>query len=63
MLLTENHEVFHNEKEDIVDAGLKASPCQNLDDTTCRVKGNNHYAHILCNDYFTAFSLVLKRID
>ncbi len=54
-LLTEGHTVFHREKEDIVDAGLQTSPYQQMDDTGCRVKGKNHYTHVLCNDYFTAY--------
>jgi hypothetical protein len=54
-MITERHGCFHQEKEDIVNAGLKASPYQHLDDTTCRVNGKNHYAHILCSPYFTAF--------
>jgi hypothetical protein len=54
-LLTEGHAIFHQEKEDIVNAGLQASPYQQMDDTGCRVKGKNHYTHVLCNDYFTAY--------
>lgn len=54
-LLTEEYTVFHQEKEDIVDAGLQASIYQQMDDTGCRVKGKNHYTHVLCNDYFTAY--------
>jgi len=42
-LLTEEYTAFHQEKEDILDAGLQASPYQ------------NHYTHVLCNDYFTAY--------
>jgi len=54
-MITEDHDGFHQEKEDIINAGLKASPYQHVDDTGCRVNGKNHYAHILCNPYFTAF--------
>jgi hypothetical protein len=54
-MLTEDHDIFHEEKEDIIIAGLKASSCQHIDDTGCRVNGKNHYAHILCNDYFTSY--------
>jgi hypothetical protein len=54
-MLTEGHDEFHQEKENIIDAGLKASSYQHLDDTGSRVKGKNHYTHILCNPYFTAF--------
>ncbi len=55
LMLTENHEVFHKEKEEIFSAGLKAGPYQHIDDTTCRVNGENHYTHILCSPLFTAF--------
>lgn len=54
-LLTEGHDVFHQEKEDIVDAGQRAGQYQQMDDTSCRVNGKNHYTHVLCNDFFTAY--------
>jgi len=53
--LTENHDIFHQEKEDIIDAGRQASLYQQMDDTGCRVNGKNHYTHVLCNDFFTAY--------
>ena len=54
-MITEEHDVFHQEKEDIIDAGLKANTYQHIDDTGCRVNGKNNYTHILCNPYFTGF--------
>jgi hypothetical protein len=54
-MITEEHDVFHQEKEDIIDAGLKANTYQHMDDTGCRVNGKNNYTHILCNPYFTGF--------
>lgn len=54
-MITEDHDLFHQEKEDIVNAGLKANTYQHVDDTGCRVNGKNHYTHILCNPYFTGF--------
>jgi hypothetical protein len=54
-MITEDHDLFHQEKEDIIDSGLKASTYQHVDDTGCRVNGKNHYTHILCNPYFTGF--------
>lgn len=54
--LTEDNDIFHAEKEDIIDAGRAASPYQQMDDTGSRVNGRNHYTHVLCNDFFTAFS-------
>jgi len=53
-MLTDNHDIFHQEKEDIVDAGLK-SQYQQTDDTSARVNGKNHYVHILCNPFYTAY--------
>ncbi len=53
-MLTDKNETFHQEKEDIIDAGLKA-PYHQLDDTSGRVNGKNHFVHILCNNFFTAF--------
>jgi len=54
-MITEDHDLFHREKEEIIDAGLKASTYQHVDDTGCRVNGKNNYTHILCNPYFTGF--------
>ena len=54
-MITENHDQFHQEKENIIDAGLQSTQFQHLDDTGSRVNGKNHYTHILCNPYFTAF--------
>jgi hypothetical protein len=53
-MLTDKHEAFHQEKEDIIDAGLHA-PYQHTDDTSARVNGKNHYVHILSNPFYTAF--------
>jgi hypothetical protein len=55
LMITEKHEIFHKEKEDIIDAGIKVSPYQHIDDTTCRVSGENQYTHILCSPLYTAF--------
>jgi hypothetical protein len=53
--LIKDHEVFHNEKDAIYEAGLLSSPWQHMDDTTTRVGGQNHYCHILCNPLYTAY--------
>ena len=53
-MLTDKHEVFHQEKEAILDAGLQA-PYQQTDDTGARVNGKNYHVHILCNPFFTAY--------
>lgn len=54
-MITENHDVFHQEKEDIITAGLKSTEYHHIDDTSCRVNGKNHYTHIVCNPYFSAY--------
>ena len=54
-IITDNHELFHQEKADIVQAGLPSTIYQQMDDTSARVNGRNHYTHILCNEYYTAY--------
>jgi hypothetical protein len=47
--------LFHQEKNDIVAAGLSSSFYQQMDDTGARVNGKNYYTHILCNPFYTAY--------
>lgn len=54
-ILTDKHEIFQQEKQDIVEAGLNSSIYQQMDDTGARVNGKNHYTHILCNAFYTAY--------
>jgi len=54
-IITDHHELFHQEKADIVQAGLPSTIYQQMDDTSARVNGRNHYTHILCNEYYTAY--------
>ena len=54
-MITEGHDHFHQEKEAIINAGLKATDYQHIDDTGSKVAGKSHYTHIICNPYFTAF--------
>jgi hypothetical protein len=53
--LTEGHEAFHQEKEEIVEAGLSSSPWQHMDDTGTRVDGANWHCHVICNPLYTAY--------
>ncbi len=53
--MTDNHDEFHQEKKDIVQAGLTSTSYQQMDDTGSRVNGKNYYAHILCNEFYTAY--------
>lgn len=53
--LTEGHEAFHREKEEIVEAGLNSSPWQHMDDTGTRVDGVNWHCQVICNPLYTAY--------
>ncbi|MCK4733907.1 MAG: transposase, partial [Methanophagales archaeon] len=53
--LTKNNELFHQEKADIFLAGLLSTDYQQIDDTSSRVHGENHYTQIVCNPYYTAY--------
>jgi len=54
-ILTKNLEIFHKEKADIFRAGLESTRYQQIDDTGAKVKGQNHYAEIICNPFYTAY--------
>jgi len=54
-ILTKNNEAFHQEKADIVEAGLASTRYQRIDDTAARVKGENHYMQVLNNPYYSAY--------
>jgi len=47
--------LFHQEKTDIYQAGLLSSTYQQTDDTSARVKGENHYTQIVCNPLYSAY--------
>jgi hypothetical protein len=53
--LIKNHDVFHKEKDDLYEAGLRSSPWQHIDETTTRVNARNYYCQILCNPLYTAY--------
>lgn len=54
-ILIKNKKSFHQEKHDIIAAGLMSTPYQQIDDTSARVNGQNCYTHILCNPWYTAY--------
>ena len=60
-ILIKKHDAFHQEKKDIVEAGLLSSEYQQMDDTGARVNGKNYFAHILCNNLFTAYFTMKKK--
>jgi hypothetical protein len=60
--LTKHLEIFHQEKFQLYQASLESSPYQQIDDTTSRVNGQNHYTQIVCNPLATVF-VTTKRKD
>lgn len=54
-VLTQDLDIFHQEKEDVISEGMASTIYQQMDDTGARVNGKNNYTHILCNLYYTAF--------
>ena len=49
-------EEWLEEADEILRAGLASTPWQHIDDTGTRVDGINHYCHILCNPFYTAYA-------
>lgn len=62
-ILTDNKEVYHQEKQEIMKEGLASFQPKQMDDTSARVKGRNHFAHVLCSTLFTAYFTRPQRID
>lgn len=54
-MLTEGKEVFHQEKEEVLQVGLVVSPYIGVDDTGARHQGKNGYCTVVGNDWFTYF--------
>lgn len=59
--ITDRQEMFHQEKQEIVQAGIQTTSYQHIDDTGARVEGRNHYTHILCNPFYAAYFTMPKR--
>jgi len=55
-ILTEHHESFHQEKEQLLLAGLTSSAYVHVDDTGARHRGNNGYATHIGNERFACFA-------
>jgi len=53
--LVKGQESWHEEKAQVVAAGLASTEWQHTDDTGTRVNGKNQYCHIFCNPYYTAY--------
>jgi len=54
-LLIKNKDQFHNEKADIIKAGILSTEYQQTDHTHSRVKGENWNTQVVCNPLYTAF--------
>lgn len=54
-ILTEGHDAFHAEKQEILQAGLEVSDYINVDDTGARHQGRNGYCTHIGNDMFAYF--------
>ena len=52
---TKGYDDFHQEKAAIFKAGLSSTSYQQIDDTSARVKGQNHYTQIVCNPFYSAY--------
>ncbi len=52
---TKGYDDFHQEKTAIFEAGLSSTSYQQIDDTSARVKGQNHYTQIVCNPFYSAY--------
>jgi hypothetical protein len=54
-MLTEDKEVFHQEKAEVLQVGLVVSSYIGVDDTGARHQGQNGYCTVVGNDWFTSF--------
>ena len=54
-LLIKQHQAFHSEKSAVLQAGVRSSPWQQIDDTPTRVNGHNQYCQIVCNPLYTIY--------
>jgi hypothetical protein len=54
-LLTQEHDLFHFEKDALLTAGIEASDYLQTDDTGARHDGKNGYCTVIANEFFTWF--------
>jgi hypothetical protein len=52
---TGGYTLFHQEKSDLYRRGLAHSDYAQIDDTSARVLGVNHYCQVVCSPWFTAY--------
>ncbi len=58
ILTKEKGEEFSAEKQAIFETGMKIADYLHIDDTGARHKGSNHFLFVLCNEKFSAFSIL-----
>ena len=56
ILTGQDNELFHEEKKEILRAGLKSSSVIQTDDTGARHSGHNGFCNIICNELFTIYN-------
>lgn len=52
---TRGYAIFHQEKSDLYRSGITHSDYVQIDDTSARVNGVNHYCQVVCSPSFTAY--------
>jgi hypothetical protein len=60
-LLIHDLDAFHQERDEVQEAGLESSPWHQIDDTSTRIDGVNHYCHILCNPLYTIYRTMPRK--
>ena len=60
-ILIKDQDTFHQERAEIIKAGIQSSSYQHIDHTGARVQGSNQHFTVLCNDYFSAFFITPKK--
>jgi hypothetical protein len=60
-LLIKQHDTFHQERQDILEAGVASTTWQHLDSTATRVYGQNYQCHVVCNPYYTAYCTLPRK--
>ena len=61
ILTKEKSEVFTAEKEAILKTGMVQADYLHIDETGAKHKGVNHYLFVLCNEKFSAFSILKSK--
>lgn len=54
-LLIKEQEPFHQERAEVLRAGLESTSYQHLDSTSTRLCGQQQQCHLLCNQWYTAY--------